>query len=44
MVGGSSKNGQGEPPRVLCSHLLVKQNQSLKPSSWRQEKIYGQGK
>ncbi|NXL92107.1 PIN1 isomerase, partial [Alectura lathami] len=36
---GSSKNGQGEPSRVRCSHLLVKHNQSRRPSSWRQEKI-----
>ncbi|XP_036849861.1 peptidyl-prolyl cis-trans isomerase NIMA-interacting 1 isoform X1 [Manis javanica] len=34
-----SKNGQGEPPRVRCSHLLVKHSQSRRPSSWRQEKI-----
>ncbi|CAH6855600.1 peptidyl-prolyl cis-trans isomerase NIMA-interacting 1 [Phodopus roborovskii] len=38
-VGGSSKNGQGEPSRVRCSHLLVKHSQSRRPSSWRQEKI-----
>lgn len=37
--GGSSKNGQGEPARVRCSHLLVKHSQSRRPSSWRQEKI-----
>ena len=36
---GSSKNGQGEPARVRCSHLLVKHSQSRRPSSWRQEKI-----
>ncbi|XP_073910291.1 peptidyl-prolyl cis-trans isomerase NIMA-interacting 1 isoform X1 [Castor canadensis] len=35
----SSKNGQGEPARVRCSHLLVKHSQSRRPSSWRQEKI-----
>ncbi|XP_046293370.1 peptidyl-prolyl cis-trans isomerase NIMA-interacting 1 isoform X2 [Marmota monax] len=34
-----SKNGQGEPARVRCSHLLVKHSQSRRPSSWRQEKI-----
>lgn len=34
-----SKNGQGEPTRVRCSHLLVKHSQSRRPSSWRQEKI-----
>ncbi|XP_077833382.1 peptidyl-prolyl cis-trans isomerase NIMA-interacting 1 isoform X2 [Macaca mulatta] len=33
------KNGQGEPARVRCSHLLVKHSQSRRPSSWRQEKI-----
>ncbi|XP_001363694.2 peptidyl-prolyl cis-trans isomerase NIMA-interacting 1 isoform X3 [Monodelphis domestica] len=33
------KNGQGEPTKVRCSHLLVKHNQSRRPSSWRQEKI-----
>ncbi|OBS79402.1 hypothetical protein A6R68_18153 [Neotoma lepida] len=38
-VGSSSKNGQGEPARVRCSHLLVKHSQSRRPSSWRQEKI-----
>ncbi|XP_051012750.1 peptidyl-prolyl cis-trans isomerase NIMA-interacting 1 [Acomys russatus] len=38
-VGGSAKNGQGEPARVRCSHLLVKHSQSRRPSSWRQEKI-----
>ncbi|XP_008940178.1 PREDICTED: peptidyl-prolyl cis-trans isomerase NIMA-interacting 1, partial [Merops nubicus] len=31
--------GQGEPSKVRCSHLLVKHNQSRRPSSWRQEKI-----
>ncbi|XP_023408222.1 peptidyl-prolyl cis-trans isomerase NIMA-interacting 1 isoform X2 [Loxodonta africana] len=36
---GGSKNGQGEPTRVRCSHLLVKHSQSRRPSSWRQEKI-----
>uniref|UniRef100_A0A8B9TI58 Peptidyl-prolyl cis-trans isomerase n=1 Tax=Anas platyrhynchos TaxID=8839 RepID=A0A8B9TI58_ANAPL len=36
---GSGKNGQGEPSKVRCSHLLVKHNQSRRPSSWRQEKI-----
>ncbi|KAL1772391.1 peptidyl-prolyl cis-trans isomerase NIMA-interacting 1 [Sigmodon hispidus] len=38
-VGGNSKNGQGEPTRVRCSHLLVKHSQSRRPSSWQQEKI-----
>ncbi|NWX94122.1 PIN1 isomerase, partial [Nothoprocta ornata] len=33
------RNGPGEPARVRCSHLLVKHNQSRRPSSWRQEKI-----
>lgn len=37
--GGGNKNGQGEPARVRCSHLLVKHSQSRRPSSWRQEKI-----
>ncbi|KFO88108.1 Peptidyl-prolyl cis-trans isomerase NIMA-interacting 1, partial [Buceros rhinoceros silvestris] len=32
-------NGPGEPSKVRCSHLLVKHNQSRRPSSWRQEKI-----
>lgn len=36
---GNSKNGQGEPTKVRCSHLLVKHNQSRRPSSWREEKI-----
>uniref|UniRef100_A0A5F5PVM7 Peptidyl-prolyl cis-trans isomerase n=1 Tax=Equus caballus TaxID=9796 RepID=A0A5F5PVM7_HORSE len=36
---GGGKNGQGEPTRVRCSHLLVKHSQSRRPSSWRQEKI-----
>ncbi|XP_010184199.1 PREDICTED: peptidyl-prolyl cis-trans isomerase NIMA-interacting 1, partial [Mesitornis unicolor] len=36
---GSGRNGQGEPSKVRCSHLLVKHNQSRRPSSWRQEKI-----
>ncbi|KAM9115171.1 peptidyl-prolyl cis-trans isomerase NIMA-interacting 1 [Pangshura tecta] len=36
---GGGKNGQGEPTKVRCSHLLVKHNQSRRPSSWRQEKI-----
>ncbi|XP_062892177.1 peptidyl-prolyl cis-trans isomerase NIMA-interacting 1 isoform X1 [Mobula hypostoma] len=28
-----------EPDKVRCSHLLVKHNQSRRPSSWRQEEI-----
>ncbi|XP_032992494.1 peptidyl-prolyl cis-trans isomerase NIMA-interacting 1 isoform X2 [Lacerta agilis] len=36
---GNSKNGQGEPTKVRCSHLLVKHNQSRRPSSWREDKI-----
>ncbi|XP_015283243.1 PREDICTED: peptidyl-prolyl cis-trans isomerase NIMA-interacting 1 isoform X2 [Gekko japonicus] len=36
---GNSKNGQGEPTKVRCSHLLVKHSQSRRPSSWREEKI-----
>ncbi|CAJ0953515.1 unnamed protein product [Ranitomeya imitator] len=35
----AGKNGQGEPAKVRCSHLLVKHNQSRRPSSWRQERI-----
>ncbi|NXN90574.1 PIN1 isomerase, partial [Bombycilla garrulus] len=31
--------GRVEPGRVRCSHLLVKHNQSRRPSSWRQERI-----
>ncbi|NWY98434.1 PIN1 isomerase, partial [Loxia curvirostra] len=30
---------RAEPGRVRCSHLLVKHNQSRRPSSWRQERI-----
>ncbi|XP_043940632.1 peptidyl-prolyl cis-trans isomerase NIMA-interacting 1 [Protopterus annectens] len=30
---------QGEPNRVRCSHLLVKHNQSRRPSSWREANI-----
>ncbi|NP_001089028.1 peptidylprolyl cis/trans isomerase, NIMA-interacting 1 S homeolog [Xenopus laevis] len=33
------KNGQGDPGKVRCSHLLVKHNQSRRPSSWRQDNI-----
>ncbi|KAM3844037.1 peptidyl-prolyl cis-trans isomerase NIMA-interacting 1 isoform 1-T1 [Vipera latastei] len=36
---GNSKNGQGEPTKVRCSHLLVKHTQSRRPSSWREDKI-----
>ncbi|XP_070597160.1 peptidyl-prolyl cis-trans isomerase NIMA-interacting 1 [Erythrolamprus reginae] len=36
---GNSKNGQGEPTKVRCSHLLVKHNQSRRPSSWKEDKI-----
>ncbi|NXM61068.1 PIN1 isomerase, partial [Illadopsis cleaveri] len=33
-------SGVGSTPgRVRCSHLLVKHNQSRRPSSWRQERI-----
>ncbi|NXN95680.1 PIN1 isomerase, partial [Rhinopomastus cyanomelas] len=35
----SSRSGPGEPSRVRCSHLLVKHNQSRRPSSWRQDRI-----
>ncbi|XP_072318906.1 peptidyl-prolyl cis-trans isomerase NIMA-interacting 1 [Eucyclogobius newberryi] len=27
----------GEPDKVRCSHLLVKHNQSRRPSSWREQ-------
>ncbi|KAI1886527.1 hypothetical protein AGOR_G00196670 [Albula goreensis] len=32
-------DGKGEPEKVRCSHLLVKHNQSRRPSSWREENI-----
>lgn len=32
-------DGKGEPEKVRCSHLLVKHNQSRRPSSWREEHI-----
>ncbi|XP_075891369.1 peptidyl-prolyl cis-trans isomerase NIMA-interacting 1 [Nelusetta ayraudi] len=32
-------DGCGEPDKVRCSHLLVKHNQSRRPSSWREENI-----
>ncbi|XP_062304073.1 peptidyl-prolyl cis-trans isomerase NIMA-interacting 1 isoform X2 [Osmerus eperlanus] len=31
--------GGGDPDKVRCSHLLVKHNQSRRPSSWREENI-----
>uniref|UniRef100_A0A8C9STY6 Peptidyl-prolyl cis-trans isomerase n=1 Tax=Scleropages formosus TaxID=113540 RepID=A0A8C9STY6_SCLFO len=34
-----SGDGKGEPEKVRCSHLLVKHNQSRRPSSWREENI-----
>ncbi|NXF12576.1 PIN1 isomerase, partial [Smithornis capensis] len=37
--GSGSRSGPAEPGRVRCSHLLVKHNQSRRPSSWRQERI-----
>ncbi|XP_050176790.1 peptidyl-prolyl cis-trans isomerase NIMA-interacting 1 isoform X3 [Myiozetetes cayanensis] len=37
--GSGSGSGRSEPGRVRCSHLLVKHNQSRRPSSWRQDKI-----
>ncbi|NWS14868.1 PIN1 isomerase, partial [Pachyramphus minor] len=37
--GGGSGAARSEPGRVRCSHLLVKHNQSRRPSSWRQDKI-----
>ncbi|NXY22609.1 PIN1 isomerase, partial [Atrichornis clamosus] len=35
----SGAGARAEPGRVRCSHLLVKHNQSRRPSSWRQERI-----
>lgn len=32
-------DGRGEPDKVRCSHLLVKHNQSRRPSSWREQMI-----
>ncbi|GLD52103.1 peptidyl-prolyl cis-trans isomerase NIMA-interacting 1-like protein [Lates japonicus] len=32
-------DGRGEPDKVRCSHLLVKHNQSRRPSSWREQNI-----
>ncbi|KAK9540677.1 hypothetical protein VZT92_003114 [Zoarces viviparus] len=32
-------DGRGEPDKVRCSHLLVKHNQSRRPSSWREQTI-----
>ncbi|XP_061687108.1 peptidyl-prolyl cis-trans isomerase NIMA-interacting 1 [Syngnathoides biaculeatus] len=32
-------DGHGEPDKVRCSHLLVKHNQSRRPSSWREQNI-----
>uniref|UniRef100_A0A3Q2GIR7 Peptidyl-prolyl cis-trans isomerase n=1 Tax=Cyprinodon variegatus TaxID=28743 RepID=A0A3Q2GIR7_CYPVA len=32
-------DGRGEPEKVRCSHLLVKHNQSRRPSSWREQNI-----
>ncbi|XP_028646869.1 peptidyl-prolyl cis-trans isomerase NIMA-interacting 1 [Erpetoichthys calabaricus] len=34
-----SSDDKGEPDKVRCAHLLVKHNQSRRPSSWRQERI-----
>ncbi|ROL54841.1 Peptidyl-prolyl cis-trans isomerase NIMA-interacting 1 [Anabarilius grahami] len=36
---GSGADGVGEVEKVRCSHLLVKHNQSRRPSSWREENI-----
>lgn len=36
---GSGADGVGEAEKVRCSHLLVKHNQSRRPSSWREENI-----
>lgn len=32
-------DGRDEPDKVRCSHLLVKHNQSRRPSSWREQMI-----
>ncbi|XP_037113227.1 peptidyl-prolyl cis-trans isomerase NIMA-interacting 1 [Syngnathus acus] len=32
-------DSRGEPDKVRCSHLLVKHNQSRRPSSWREQNI-----
>ncbi|CAJ1054047.1 peptidyl-prolyl cis-trans isomerase NIMA-interacting 1 [Xyrichtys novacula] len=32
-------DGRGEPDKVRCSHLLVKHNESRRPSSWREQNI-----
>lgn len=32
-------DGRVEPDKVRCSHLLVKHNQSRRPSSWREQNI-----
>lgn len=32
-------DGRDEPEKVRCSHLLVKHNQSRRPSSWREQTI-----
>lgn len=32
-------DGSGDPDKVRCSHLLVKHNQSRRPSSWREQNI-----
>ncbi|XP_016113652.1 peptidyl-prolyl cis-trans isomerase NIMA-interacting 1-like [Sinocyclocheilus grahami] len=36
---GSGADGVSEVEKVRCSHLLVKHNQSRRPSSWREENI-----
>ncbi|KAJ8264177.1 hypothetical protein GJAV_G00146080 [Gymnothorax javanicus] len=35
----ASGESKGEQEKVRCSHLLVKHNQSRRPSSWREENI-----
>ncbi|XP_068607335.1 peptidyl-prolyl cis-trans isomerase NIMA-interacting 1 [Brachionichthys hirsutus] len=32
-------DGRVEPDKVRCAHLLVKHNQSRRPSSWREQNI-----
>ncbi|XP_077426269.1 peptidyl-prolyl cis-trans isomerase NIMA-interacting 1 [Vanacampus margaritifer] len=32
-------DSRAEPEKVRCSHLLVKHNQSRRPSSWREQNI-----
>ncbi|KAL9649439.1 hypothetical protein ABK040_016221 [Willaertia magna] len=36
---GSTNNNDNSTHEVRCSHLLVKHNQSRRPSSWREEHV-----